>query len=304
MANAAEYKSRVGLDNLYVALVSADSANAYTAATPAYLAPAAEASQEPETSFEVDYADDQPFDVMTGEGATNIKLVVTNIDPQTLALITGRVFDSASGRMWDNGGAAPFCALGFRSRKSTGTYRYYWFLKGKFSMPKEEATTKGETAEPKKLELEFTAIRTVYRWNLGGGITDSIKRIVGDDDTTNFSATGWFSAVQTPSWSAPSALALSTSTPADAASGVSKSADLTLTFNNVMPDGVVNWINLVVNSDGTNVAGTYTLDATKKIVTIDPTSDLTGSTAYAINYNVVDVFGQVLKGVINFTTAA
>ncbi len=302
MPNAGEYKSKVGLDSLYVATVTADSAASYAAGTPAYLAPAAEASQEPTSSFEIQYADDQPYDVMTGEGDTKISLTVTGIDMQTLATITGRVFDSASGRLWDNGGTAPYCALSFRSQKANGSYRYYQYMKGKFDMPKEATATKGEKPEPKTMELTFTAIRTVYKWNLGT-VTDSVKRIVGDQDTTNFSATGWFSAVQTPAWSAPAGLSLSSSVPTDGATGISVSADQSLTFNNTLPDSVIYNVALFLSSNGNLVPATITLDSTKKIVTINPDSNLSASTAYWLVYNVTDVYGQHLSGSIQFTTA-
>ncbi len=47
MPNAGEYKSKVGLDSLYIAEVTQDDLVAYAAGTPAYFAPAAEASQRP-----------------------------------------------------------------------------------------------------------------------------------------------------------------------------------------------------------------------------------------------------------------
>ena len=188
MANADEYKSKIGLDSLYIAEVTADSASAYTSGTPQWLAPAAEASQEPSTSFAIQYADDQPYDVATAEGETKISLKVTGLDLETLALITGKVFDDTTGRMYDNGGVAPFMALGFRSMKSSGTYRYYWFLKGKFDMPKEATATLADKPDPKTLDLTYTAIRTVYQFDRCR-YHDSVKRVMGDDDTAAFSAT-------------------------------------------------------------------------------------------------------------------
>lgn len=304
-ANSGEYKSRVGLDSLYVAVISEDSSTVYTAGTPETFAPAAEASQEPSTSFEVQYADDQPFDVMSGEGETKISLSVTNLPNEMLATITGKVFNAASGQLWHNGGTAPFCALGFRSKKSNGSYRYYWYLKGKFDVPKEEGTTLEDTPSPKTLTLTYTAIRTTYKWNLGS-VTDSVKRIVGDSDTTNFSATGWWSAVVTPSYSAPSALSLSSSVPTDGTTGISVSANQTLTFNNALVNEATNFVILVKASDGTKISmasGYPSLDSTKKIMTLDPASNLTASTAYDIYYAVKDIYGQYLAGVVNFTTA-
>src|SRR4030042_5934643 len=114
--NSGEYKSKIGLDSLYVASITTDDATDYVAGTPAYLAPAAEASLAPTTSFEIQYADDQPYDVMTAEGDTKISLKVTNLDLAMLATITGKVFDAAVGRLLDNGGPAPYMAPSFRSR--------------------------------------------------------------------------------------------------------------------------------------------------------------------------------------------
>jgi phi13 family phage major tail protein len=268
------------------------------------LAPAAEASLAPTTSFEIQYADDQPYDVMTGEGDTKVSLKITGVDLATLALILGRVYDAAAGRMYDDGGEAPYYALGFRSKKSDGTYRYFWFLKGKFDSPKEDVATKGEKPEPKLLELTFTAIRTTYQWTIGS-VTSSHKRVIGDTAATGFSATGWFSQVQVYGATSPSALALSSSTPADAATGVSVSADLTLTFNNALADGFsTDRVQLIKASDGTTVASAITIDTAKKVITINPNASLTGSSAaYIVAYSVKDIYNQNLSGAINFTTA-
>jgi len=303
MANEGEYKSKIGLDSLYVAAVTVDSASAYTPGTPAWLAPAAEASLEPSTSFAIQYADDQPYDVATAEGETKIALKITGLDLATLALITGKVFDATTGRMYDNGGTAPWMALGFRSKKSNGSYRYYWFLKGKFDMPKEAIATLADRPDPKTLDLTYTAIRTVYVFDLGD-INDTVKRVVGDTDTDAFVATGWFTQVQVPGVATPSALALSSSVPTDGATAVSRTANQTLTFNNALPATAVNNIMLILASDASQIAGTITLDATKKIVTIDPTASLAATTAYIITYGVTDIYGSTLKGAVNFETGS
>jgi phi13 family phage major tail protein len=288
---------------LYIAEVTQDDASAYVADTPEYLAPAAQASQEPSSSFEIQYADDQPYDVMTAEGETKISLSVTGIPLEMLAKITGKEFDSTTGRMYDNGGTAPYIALSFRSLKSNGSYRYYQYLKGKFDMPKEDTATRAESPEPKTMELVFTAIRTVYEFDLGD-INDKVKRIVGDDDTTNFSGTSWFSQVQTPAVSAPSALALSSADPADAETDVAVTKTCTLTFNNALVNSAPNGVTLLKASDGSVIAGAKSLDATKKIISVDPTASLSASTDYILVYAVTDIYGQTLNGAVNFVTAA
>jgi phi13 family phage major tail protein len=302
-ANSGEYYSRIGLDSLYVALVTEDSASAYVAGTPETLAPAAEASQEPSTSMEIQYADDLPFDVANAEGPTKITLKLTGLPPEMQALITGAEFDPTTGRVYDNGGVPPYFALSFRSLKSNGSYRYYQYLKGKFSMPKEDTSTRGEKPEPKTQDLEFTAIFTTHQFDLGD-INGSAKRVYGDEDTTAFDPTGWFTQVQVPGAATPSALALSSSLPTDGATNVVITVNQTLTFNNALVDAAPNGVTLIKASDGTVVAGTKTLDATKKIITIDPTASLSTSTAYIIVYAVTDIYGQTLNGAVNFETAA
>ena len=202
MANADEYKPVVGLDSLYIAAITADTAAAYTAGTPAVLAPAAEAKASPTVNVVTIYADDQAYDSAIAEGQTEMELTITNIDPQTLAAITGAVFDSTNGRLYDraNPGAASMYALGFRSMKSNGSYRYYWYLKGRFSKPEEEFATLTDSPDPKTVVLKYTAIKTTHEFDLDSPvtITEGVVRVVGDEDTSSFSATGWFTAVQTP----------------------------------------------------------------------------------------------------------
>ncbi len=299
--NANEFKSSIGLKDLYIAEVTQDDSGAYVADTPVYLAPASEATQEPASSMETQYADDAPFDVMMSEGETKINLSVTALPVETQALLQGKVFDAVSGRMFDNNTTPPYFALGFRSLKSTGGYRYYWYLKGKFDPPKESTGTKKAAPEPKLATLTYTAIQTVYEFDLGD-IDGTVKRVMGDTDADNFSATGWFTQVQTPEAVAASALALSESTPADGASGVSVSADQTLTFNNALTADAIRNV-VIVKADGTVPAATMTLDATKKIVTINPGSNLDASSTYIITYGVTDIYGQYLQGAINFGTA-
>lgn len=300
-----EFKSIVGLDQVHAALVTQDDASAYEADTPEDFAPGIEATAEAETALETQYADNLPFEVMSSEGSTKISLTTTNIPMATLAKYLGKVFDIASGRLFDQGGNAtpPDAALSFRAMKSNGKYRYFQYLRGKFSVPNDEAATKEAKPMPKPSKIIFTAINTIHEFDLGD-ITTSVKRVVGDEDSTNFSGTSWFTQVQTPEVVAPSAVALSSSTPANSATNVNKTAAFTLTFNNAMKDDVISSIALL-DATPALVSVTATLDSTKKIVTVTHTA-MAGSTAHTIVISgATDVYGQVLANtIIKFTTAA
>lgn len=302
-ANAGEYKSVIGLDSLYIAEVTQDTAAGYTAGTPEFLAPAANAVHEPSVTTLVQWMDDQPYDVMSAQGETKITLTISGLPAEMLAWITGATFDASSGRVFDNANPAlaPYFALLFRSQKSNGSYRYYCYLKGKFSPPKEESATKTDKPDPKSAQVEFLAIKTIYEFNLGT-LTDSVKRVWGDEDTDSFVATGWFSQVQTPATVTPSALALSASDPADGASGVAVSKTITLTFNNALKnDAIYNVV--VVKADGTHVAAVKSLDTDKKVMTVDPSASLNASSTYIVSIGVTDVYGSHLSTAINFGTA-
>jgi hypothetical protein len=95
--------------------------------------------------------------------------------------------------------------------------------------------------------------------------------------------------------------------PADAATAIVVSANLTATFNEPINSKDVKAGNfvLVKASDGSIVAGALTYNATTRVATFDPTASLTGATPYIWTIaNVRDLAGNVLATtVVNFTTA-
>jgi phi13 family phage major tail protein len=298
-----ENRSAIGLDSIYVAEVLEDSATAYTNDTAEYFAPAMEASSQPAVNRKTQYADDQPYDALVSEGETTIALTITGLAPEMMAKVTGCEFDATTGRVYDNGGTAPYYALGFRSKKTNGSYRYYWFLKGRFDKPAEDYATESDSPDPKPTKLNFTAIKTVYEFDLGS-INDGAKRVWGDEDTTDFDGSSWFVQVQTPGVAAPAALALSSSVPVDGTSSINKSADITLTFNNVLKLGSEYNVVLIASVAKTVFATVNSIDTARKVITLNPTGDLAGTTIYIVAIGVADIYGQTLATEVDFTTAA
>lgn len=100
---------------------------------------------------------------------------------------------------------------------------------------------------------------------------------------------------------APSAVALSTISPADDASGVAVGANVVLTFNNkIAKESIV-----VTSAAGAIVEGAKSWDTDGKILTFNPTSNLSASTTYLVTIGgVVDIYGQSLATAVkNFATA-
>jgi len=101
---------------------------------------------------------------------------------------------------------------------------------------------------------------------------------------------------------APTAVALSSSTPTDEATDVAIDSVVVLTFNNVIVAEQVS----MVSGEGDPVAGTKAFDATNKILTFTPDAVLTNGTDYIVTVSgVVDEHGQALATeAVNFTTIA
>ncbi|NMC84290.1 MAG: hypothetical protein GYA58_03290 [Anaerolineaceae bacterium] len=301
-ANAGEYRSYVGLKNIYIALVTKDDSSGYATETPEYFAPAAEATMEPESNSTTQYFDDQPMNTITVEGATPIKLTISGLPLAVQAKILGKEYDVATGRMYDNGGVPPDCALGFESEKANGAKRFFWFLKGTFAPPSETLATKTNSPNPKTTQLTYTAVKTIHRFDLGDSKSDSLKRVVGDEDATGFVASGWFGQVQVPSVSVPPALALSSATPADDAVDVALAANVLLTFNNALSDSAVNNVTLM-DGNGTAIECARALNTSKKVLTLDPVTSLESGEIYTVVISgVADVFGQMLTTILSFST--
>lgn len=295
-----EYKSSIGLDDLYYAEVTQDDTDAYVADTPAYLAPVAELSVEPAVNQVTQFADDGPYDTISSVGETTMNMRITGLPPEIAALITGNIFDSTTGRIYEYDGTPPYMALSFRSLKSNGSYRYYQYLKGRFSLPKDEFATKTDTPDPKTVELVYTAVRTIYAHDLGD-IEASTKRVWGDEDTENFDGSTWYDQVQVPSIGSPSALALSSSTPVDEATGIAITTNISLVFNNTLATNA-EYGCVLLDDAYAPVACTKSISADRKTVTLNPDASLENSTVYTVSIGVVDIYGQGLDDEITFTT--
>lgn len=298
-----KYGEFVGVDSIYAAIINEDSETAYTAETPEYFAPAAEVAGEPEIESTPTYYDNVPQDNYITEGVTTLTVMVSGVPADMMAKYLGKHYDVTSGRVLDTGEPnPPDVALSFRFNKGKEDYRYYQYLKGKFSGGSEEATTKKNGIDIKTYTMIFTAVTTTHKWTVDG-VLKQMKRIFADTTDAAFNPAGWFNQVQTPDiTAAPAALAMSSSDPADGDVGELVGVSPALTFNNKIKSYNVTLINTVTLAA---VACVFSLDATGKVLTINPNADLTAATKFAIVINkITDVYGQTLTDtIIDFTTA-
>jgi phi13 family phage major tail protein len=298
-----KYGEFVGVDKLYAAIVLEDSEDSYIADTPEYFAPAAEISGEPEIENSTTYYDNVAANNYVTEGKTTLTIIVSGVPADVAAKYLGKKYDASSGRVYDSGDPnPPDVALAFRFNKGKAGYRYYQYLKGTFSGGTEEAATKTSTIDIKTYQMTFTAVSTTHKWEIDGEMKP-IKRIFGDTADVAFDPAGWFDVVQTPDTaSAPDALTLVSSNPADDATGVVITSDITLTFSNTIQSYTIALLDDVYAP----VAVEVSKNSTGKVVTVSPVGDLDPDTEYLLFVTEIkDIYNQkIVNTVIKFKTVA
>jgi phi13 family phage major tail protein len=299
-----KYGEFVNVDSLYAAVITEDSETTYAAGTPEYLAPAAEVAGEATVNVQNTSYDGVPSNSYVTEGATALALTVSGIPADKAAKYLGKHYDAATGRVLDTGKPKPpDCALSFRFEKGANeNYRYFQYLKGKFSGGTEEAASASDgNVDIRTYQMTFTAITTTHKWTVDG-VFKPMKRIFADTTDSAFDPTGWFTQVQTPdTTSEPDAIALSSIVPDDEATGVAVGANIVLTFNNKIASEAIT----VISEAGALVAAAKSWDAAGKILTINPDANLAASTGYIVAVaGVTDIYGQQLAAAAkNFETA-
>ena len=124
---------QIGLENLTVAVVEEDKTTGIKYATPIKLERSIKAKISPKTSSEKLYSDDSVEEILNNFDSCDVEIEINQLQLKTRSLIQGAKI--VNGILVENkDDIAPELALGFRSKKSNGKYRYVWLLKGKFEI--------------------------------------------------------------------------------------------------------------------------------------------------------------------------
>lgn len=193
-----------GVDDLYVAKVLQDTAEAYVCSDPIRLAPVAEVGKTVDSPSEAHYYDNKPLIVIRGEGDDQIQVIVAPPELQRLAFVTGKSFDETTGMMVDSSPSNDYYALMYRTKGNDGKYRYVARNKGTFSIPAETNATENNGTDANNVTFTYTGIYTTHEFNKGKLNEDgtwekgSAKGVVVDTRYGLADVSGFFNAVQTP----------------------------------------------------------------------------------------------------------
>lgn len=137
---------QIGLKDLYYAILTEDPVDGGTPTyeTPVRIAGAISANVNPNASNETLFADDGPYETASTIGQISLELNVADLPLPVQAVLLGHTYSNGI-MIRKSSDVPPWVAIGFRSLKSNGKYRYTWLTKGKFALPEQGNETKGDS---------------------------------------------------------------------------------------------------------------------------------------------------------------
>lgn len=101
------------------------------------------------------------------------------------------------GALFGGGGAfiPPVVSVGFEFDDTDDEKEYFWFLRGTFSLPNREASSRNEGVETNGNEYKFTPEDTIHVFQNGGKPRDSVV-MYSNNETYDLSK--WYDTVITP----------------------------------------------------------------------------------------------------------
>lgn len=139
--------TRIGCDNLVYATMTTED----TITTPPEYGEVVKApgvisvNINPNGAQETLFADDGPMDTAATLGKIDVAINKAELTSKNKADLLGHSIDSNGGVLYGDSDIAPWTAIGFRTLKSNGNYRYVWLYKGKFTEPEDNNETKGDS---------------------------------------------------------------------------------------------------------------------------------------------------------------
>ena len=122
--------STVGLKNVVIAPLTTDTEETLTYGELQLMAGAIEASITPENADpDIQYADDVEFDVLYPDPELAFKTKMADIPLTIQEMIFGNRIDDNGVLIRAASDKPPYFAVGFKSEKSDGSYRYVWLYK-------------------------------------------------------------------------------------------------------------------------------------------------------------------------------
>ena len=169
-------KSTIGVKDLRIAKITADTASGTTYDAVQKLAGAIEVSISANNADpDVQYADDIEFDVVNPDPELSVSVKLADVPLEIQAMLRGHERDKDGQLIKKATDEADYFALGFVSEKTNHKLRYVWLYKCRAKFIGETYGTKqGTTVTRQEPTVEFTAIKRT---------SDQAYQIMADEDS-------------------------------------------------------------------------------------------------------------------------
>lgn len=193
---------RIGCDNLVYALMTTED----TAITPPVYGSVTAApgvmsiNINPNASLATAFFDDGPGDTAATLGNIDVEIQKNALTAQNKADLLGHVLDTNGAVAYSGEDTPPWVAIGFRTLKSNGKYRYVWLYKGRFADPEDNSETKADSINFQSDTITGQFVKFAYPLTIGG-LSRRTWKYELDADNTNAdenAMAAWFDAVLLP----------------------------------------------------------------------------------------------------------
>lgn len=195
--------TRIGCDNLVYALqTTEDTATSEPIYGAVKAAPGVmSVNINPNASQETLFADDGPMETATTLGKIDVEIKKNELTTENKSDLLGHTIDNNGGLVYGDSDIPPFTAVGFRTLKSNGNYRYVWLYKGKFTDPEDQNETKGDSVNFQADTIKGQFVKLNCPVTIG---TKSVRPWKYEIDADNPAAnettmSTWFDTVKMPS---------------------------------------------------------------------------------------------------------
>lgn len=178
---------RIGVDKLHYAICT--DGDTETWGLPVALKGVISVNVNPNASQETLFADDGPYETAVTTGNIEVEINKAQLSISERAALLGHEYDSNTGILKSKStDTPPYVAIGFRTLKSNGTYRYVWLYKGKFTDPEDQNETKGDSINFQTDTINGQFLQTNK---------DGVWKVEADEEDASAATTiaSWFTAV-------------------------------------------------------------------------------------------------------------
>lgn len=198
---------RIGCDHLvYAIMTTEDTAEVAPVYAEPIAAPAVMSLNiNPNASIETLFADDGPLEVAGTLGNIEVEIQKAYLTAKEKADLLGHGIDTNGGLVYSANDTPPWVAIGFRTLKSNGKYRYVWLYKGKFLDPEDNNETKGDSInfQSDTINGQFAKLYKSYKVKTKDRYPWKYEIDEDTDSASSSTITAWFDAVVLPAADTP-----------------------------------------------------------------------------------------------------